>query len=100
MVIAPMPGLVAKARVDALHSVVPVEVAGIAFLSGGQPAQAELWRLAVEEWLSGCPTNLRATFSQVNDVRYFHRAFPVKPSAQPTQVRTLDLPPKSPGQSR
>ncbi len=46
-----------------------------------------------EEWLGGCRTNLRAAFSQVNGLHGRVRRLPVKPSAQPTQVRPLDLPP-------
>lgn len=52
----------------------------------------------VEEWLSGLLTAPEMAFSQVNGYQNGAWVLPVKPSAKPTQVRTLDLPRESPGQ--
>ena len=43
--------------------------------------------------MSGCPTTLGEAFSQVSGHSCRAGRLAVKPSAQPTQVRTLDLPP-------
>ena len=62
-----------------------------------RPAAADrLWRLVVEEWLSHRPSTPWTTFPQVGSIYGDASRLPVKPSAQPTQVRTLDLPPIDP----
>jgi hypothetical protein len=49
----------------------------------------------VEEWLSGWPISPKRTFPQVSGMLSCASRLPdVKPSAKPTQVRTLDLPPE------
>src|SRR5262249_56310180 len=60
------------------------------------PAAASwLQPLVVEEWLSGCPVTPTTTFLQVDSILGSAWRLPVKPSAKPTQVRTLDLPPRT-----
>ena len=61
------------------------------------PAAASwLQPLVVEEWLSRCPATPRSMFPQARSMDGGAGRLPVKPSAKPTQVRTLDLPRESP----
>src|SRR6266480_4306513 len=68
---------------------------GRVLLVRSRPAGAgRLWRLVVEEWLSRRPSTPRTASPQVGSIYGGVGRLPVKPSAQPTLVRTQHLPPR------